>query len=244
MSEEIRTVLVASGSGTDANAVMTAYRKGQLLPQCEIVSLLSTKAGVGCPEKAVAHNIPSHVILRHGMFEPEDGGDARKKTQEDFESEVSQWLWDNEVQLVFLLGCIHRMPANCLACGSGRLVMMYNIHPADPLAHGGQGMYGLEPHKHVLAEILDWITRGQRREEDKFFTYPTVHRVTVGYDQGSALLAVAVPVPPSLIYEAQTDLEQAATKLQQVVLPHEHLMLPAAVNLACHQLMAGLGGWA
>jgi len=234
--DKVRIGLVASGSGTDANAVMTAYRNGQLLPECEVVSLLATKAGAGCLDRATALNISMHIIERYGMFEPDDGSGACQKTQADFESQVSKWLWDNEIQLVFLLGCIHRMPTNCLV--RGELVEMFNIHPADPEAHGGEGMYGLAVHKHVLANLLDRISRGMADlEADQFFTYPVVHRVTANYDQGLSLMEVAVPIPASIIIRAQTDLASAAKELQQVVLPIEHLMLPAAVNIAARLIL-------
>ncbi|MFA6215335.1 MAG: hypothetical protein WC768_02090 [Patescibacteria group bacterium] len=55
MNDTIRFAIVASGGGTGANAVMTAYRKKQLLPECEIVELLVTKAGADCLKKAEAH---------------------------------------------------------------------------------------------------------------------------------------------------------------------------------------------
>jgi len=240
MSKKVRTGLVASGSGTDANSVMAAYRAGQLLPECEIVGLLSTKADAGCLDKAAAHQIPTAVIERYGIFHDDKLDRNRKKTQKDFESEVSKWFWDNEIHLVFLLGCIHRMPTDCLAPHIGRIVAMLNIHPADPKAHGGQGMYGLEPHEHVLAEILDCLKRGQANlDADWFFTYPTVHRVTTGYDQGSLLMQVAVPIPKGIIIDAERNLAGAAQALQKVVLPVEHLMLPAAVNIAVRLILDG-----
>ncbi len=225
MQEKIKIGLVASGGGTDANSVMVAFRNGQLLSECDIVGLLSTKADAGCLEKAAAHDIPTRVIERHGRPVPGKG-------QADFEAEVSQWFLENEIQLVFLLGCIHRMPTNCWLKDHSARVVMYNIHPALPREHGGKGMYGLKPHKHVLAEVIDRLDRGQASPGEHFFTFPTVHEVTSEYDQGGVLLQAAVPIPSLLIGQARTDLEAAAKKLQDIVLPIEHLMLPTAVNIA------------
>lgn len=166
--------------------------------------------------------------------------------QNDFEIAVSYWLAVNEIRLVFLLGCIHRMPADCIG-KDGRSIVMYNIHPADPLAHGGQGMYGLAPHRHVLAEILDQITREQKGIEEEFFTWPTVHEVTAEYDQGSPLLTHAVRISTAIIEKAQElqragqPLDEAAKMLQALVLPCEHLLLPAAVNLACQRILVAKG---
>lgn len=56
MSEKIRLGLVASGSGTDANAIMEAYRKGRI-NRAEPVILISTKTGAGCIDKAKANGV-------------------------------------------------------------------------------------------------------------------------------------------------------------------------------------------
>lgn len=101
-------------------------------------------------------------------------------------------------------------------------------------------MYGLEPHKRVLANIQDLIARERAGHKDKFFTYPTVHEVTAKYDAGDALLVAAVPIPffiiEGLVRKAFT-LEEAAKSLQRYVLPYEWQMLPLAVNLAAKRIM-------
>jgi len=43
----VNLVLIASGGGTDANAVMAAYNAG-FISNCKIVGLFSTVAGAGC----------------------------------------------------------------------------------------------------------------------------------------------------------------------------------------------------
>ena len=215
----IRVVLVASGNGTDASAVMSAFKARQLIVRCQVVALLSTKPGAGCLQLAEGFNIPTHVIARQG------------KSEDEFASEITRWLTEGvNVQLVFLLGCIHKMPVP-----PG--IRMYNIHPADPHRHGGDKMYGLVVHQHVLTAILDEIGRGQSQLTDRFFTYPTVHEVTADYDQGLPLLIAPVEIPTAIISTAQVDLAYAATQLQKLVLPCEHLMLPVAVNLACQRLL-------
>lgn len=231
MNEKIRIALFASGGGTDADAVMAAYQEDRLMPVCKIVALVSTKTGAGCLEKAAARQIPAGVIDRQAYVST-DRVVHQRRNQEQFEQAVGQWLSENEIQMVFLLGCIHRMPTDCWLNDHSRRVVMLNIHPALPREHGGKGMYGLAVHQHVLETILDQIDRGQAEANGTFFTYPTVHRVTAAYDHGSVLMQVAVPIPPSIIQNASRDLRAAAEKLQQVVLPIEHQMLPTAVNIA------------
>jgi folate-dependent phosphoribosylglycinamide formyltransferase PurN len=55
-NRKVKTVLIASGGGTDANAIMEAYRVG-FIPNIELVGLLSTKAGAGCLDKAKNNSI-------------------------------------------------------------------------------------------------------------------------------------------------------------------------------------------
>lgn len=215
MSErKVRVVLVASGSGTDANSVMADPP-----PNGEIMALLSTVEGAGCLEKARAHGIECGTIARDG------------KAWEEFEREVTNWITSFKTEAVFLLGCIHLMP---LIPG----VLMWNIHPACPRKHGGRAMHGLEPHKHVLAEIVDEIKRGMAKATDRFFTHPTVHEANAKFDQGEWFLRGHIEVPRTCVELAMNgQLEEAAKGLQKEVLPYEWLMLPAAVRMACRKIL-------
>ncbi len=117
---------------------------------------------------------------------------------------------------------------------------MYNIHPADTYAHGGQGMYGLQVHGHVLQTVLDLIRRGKKcLEKDRFSTYPTVHEVTPRLDDGQPLLRGTVEIPRPILkrlHEEEITLTQAATELREVVLPYEWQMLLVAVRMAARRL--------
>ena len=76
---------------------------------------------------------------------------------------------------------------------------IYNIHPADPANHGGDKMYGLAVHEHVLEEIKDQIHRGKKKFMDHFYTYPTVHEVTLDFDGGDMILRQAVLIPAAIV---------------------------------------------
>ncbi len=117
---------------------------------------------------------------------------------------------------------------------------MYNIHPADPYRHGGDHMYGLAVHEHVLEEIRDRLYRGRQELSRPCYTYPTVHEAVWEYDGGDLLLRQAVRIPPQLIhdyYYGLISLQEAAQALQKVVLPYEWLMLPAAVRMAARRIL-------
>lgn len=213
-------MLVASGSGTDANAIMRSWRNG-CIPEVENIYLVSTKKGVGCLDMARKSRVRSFTI-------PWKTYSLAHMNEEKFNGELTQKCVQLEVDLVFLVGCVHKVKPVML-------YRTYNIHPADPVKHGGLHMYGLDVHEHVLAEIKDLIWRGKATAEQQFYTYPTVHEIDEQYDHGAPLLAAAVPIPKRLIQELVANmkpLKELAGDLQQHVLPFEWAMLPGAVRLA------------
>lgn len=219
--ERIRLALIASGSGTDADSIMAAWDQG-CLPEILPPLLISTKKDAGCLEKARRHGVESRVVDYRSFTDPDR-----------FNEEMTRVLRSYAIELVFLVGCIHKIyPVEGIP--------QYNIHPADPVAHGGDKMYGLAVHRHVLEEIIDLLSRGKKTLKDPFYTYPTVHEATWDYDGGDMLLRQAVRIPPDLIrevYEGKKEILEAAQALQQLVLPYEWLMLPAAVRMAARRIL-------
>jgi phosphoribosylglycinamide formyltransferase-1 len=221
--EKVNTVLIASGSGTDADAIMKAYKAG-FIPGIDLKALISTKSGAGCLEKAKALGVPIKVIDR-----------SKYSSITHFNMPVSNFLMEVKAELVFLVGCIVKIYPIPIEIGE---VAMYNIHPADPHKYGGNGMYGLEVHRRVIRDIIDRIKRGKVKPEDRFFTYPTIHEVVMDYDSGEPFLQAKVEVPTEIIFDAlkavtdEKSIDVVAGKLQQVVLPNEWIMLPAAVEMA------------
>ena len=224
MTKKVNTVLIASGSGTDADSIMKAYVAGSI-PNINLTALISTKPGVGCLDKAKALGMPTKVI------------DRKKYADiESFNWVVNGSLTEVKTELVFLVGCIIKIfPING--------IRMYNIHPACPHKHGGLGMYGLEVHRRVLLEICDQIKRGKAKVNDRFFTLPTIHEVVTDYDSGEPFAQLKVEIPIEIIIDmlkgrgSMDSLDAAASKLQQVVLPYEWLMLPFAVQAAAKKII-------
>jgi folate-dependent phosphoribosylglycinamide formyltransferase PurN len=116
----------------------------------------------------------------------------------------------------------------------------YNIHPANTKKHGGNTMYGLKVHRHVLQSILDKIERGWKKPTDRFFTQITVHEVTAEHDQGQVFLTHEVEIPRNIIerlLKGTLHLGRASEMLQKHVLPKEWKLLPFAVSLAAQKVM-------
>lgn len=220
-------ILVASGSGTDADAVMKAKAKGGCLPEHVTISaLVSTKEGAGCIEKAARREVPPVIINRKSM-KAEEFYDRLEKIVDLFGAKFA-----------FFLGCIVK----------ARIIPgidMYNIHPHDPELHGGSGLYGLEPHIHFLERSADLVSRGRKKMgRDRFYAYPTVHEIEEEYDTGHMLLRQAVLIPDKFIVdyiEGKRDTEAIAGDLQQFILRFEWRMLPLAVELAVMRIIAREG---
>lgn len=222
--KRVNVALIASGSGTDADAIMKAGQFGRI-PYANIKVLISTKPGAGCLDKANSLNIQTKVIEHNS-----------RRSLDDFNAELAIFLKENDIELVFLVGCIVKIYPI-------KGVIMYNIHPADPHKHGGDYMYDLKVHSHVILEINDMIRRGKVKGTDKFYTYPTVHEAVMEYDAGDILLQAAVEIPPEIINgyggsdHRPDTLKMFASELQRHVLPYEWIMLPTAVQMAAKKIL-------
>jgi phosphoribosylglycinamide formyltransferase 1 len=220
---KIKLALIASGSGTDADSIMKAHADG-FTPNVEIVGLISTKENAGCLQKALLRNIPAYLVSYKNS--------ERISGRSDFDDRMKDALKILQAELVFLVGCIHRIPMI-------PSIRIYNIHPAEPHDHGGDGMYGSKVHEHVLERIKDQIKRGLQGPSTRFFTYPTVHEVSLEYDRGETLLSAAIEIPQEMVnsYIAGNHPGDQIAKLQKLVLKYEWIMLPAAVRMAAEKLL-------
>jgi len=223
MEEGINAGIIASGGGTDANAVMSAYNMG-FMPEIANLRLISTKGNAGCIGKAEIQKIKTEVI------------ECRSKQEvPDFNLRLNQYIKDQNIQLLILAGCVWELY-------SIEGVLMINIHPADTGKHGGRHMYGLTVHERVVSEVMDMIYREVAKPEDDFETCVTVHEVGIPIDQGPVVMRAPVKIPKEIIMELHAGaltLKEAAEKLQKHVLEYEWIFLPAAVRAAARNLISG-----
>lgn len=223
----VNLMLIASGGGTDANAIMNAWREQWILEVGNII-LVSTRAGAGCLEKAKSNQVEAFTLIPPSI--PLANGQDKHR----YQNELADLAREHEIGLIFLVGCVVVLPN--IGC-----IPMYNIHPADPDEHGGNKMYGLKVHEHVLSAAVDEIQRGKKGLDlDVIFTYPTVHEVTMVPDDGPPLLQGSVEIPAELLrklMDGQWSLRDAAEELQKLVLPYEWMMLPTAVRMAAARIL-------
>lgn len=161
-----RVAVLVSGGGTNLQALIDAWQRGEL-PDAKLVAVLSSRQEAGALRRAEAAGIPARVVERR-TFENADAYDAA----------LVEALALHRAEVVVLAGFMTILGPHMLKAYDNRIV---NVHPALLPAFGGRGFYGLRVHAAALA-------RGVK------LTGATVHLVNDVVDGGRILAQKAVPV--------------------------------------------------
>ena len=196
----VPVALFASGSGSNVAALLDHRYTGAARP--DFRCLIGNNSGAGAMALARGRGLAAYHVSSRTHPQPRE-----------FAARLREILCCHEVELIVMAGYLKRLPAELVRCWRGRIL---NIHPALLPRHGGAGMYGLAPHRAVLAA-------GERE------TGVTVHWVTEEYDAGPVLMQRAVAVQP----------EDTAETLARRVLAVEHDTYWRAVEQAAAELAAG-----
>lgn len=134
MEEGTRTraqiAVLASGSGSNAEAILSHFSKGTGAEVGEVVWVATNRKEAGVRERATRFGVPeSHV--------PKSDIEAGALLSE---------LRARGVDWVVLAGFLLKVPGDVCAAFEGRMV---NIHPALLPKYGGAGMYGMNVHRAV-----------------------------------------------------------------------------------------------
>ncbi|HEY6455295.1 MAG TPA: phosphoribosylglycinamide formyltransferase [Steroidobacteraceae bacterium] len=157
--------VLASGEGTTLQAVLDACASGRLAARVAVV--ISNNAAAGALRRARGAGVPT----RHLSAASAGGAGAQDQA-------LSKTLVEFAPDLVLLAGYMKRLGPLTLAHFAGRII---NTHPALLPQFGGQGMYGLNVHRAVLAAGLK-------------MSGASVHWVDENYDTGAVIAQVRVPV--------------------------------------------------
>ena len=125
-----RIVVLASGSGSNAEAIATFFADRD--DAC-VVAIVSDRKHAGVHARAERLGIPSAFVGRRGREAP--GG-------------LLAAVREYDPDLIALAGYLRLVPADVLAAYPERVV---NIHPALLPEYGGPGMYGGHVHAAVVA---------------------------------------------------------------------------------------------
>lgn len=170
--KKIKIGILASGGGTNAQAIIDASQDGILAGYVEVVVIISNNSKAGVLDRAGKHGIPCFHI-------------SERRYGKNTELMFMMTLRQCEVDIIVLAGYMKKMTPGIVDMFSGKII---NIHPSLLPKHGGEGMYGLKVHESVL-KAKDTLTG------------VTVHVVDNAYDTGRILDQVSIPVPEGIIAE-------------------------------------------
>jgi phosphoribosylglycinamide formyltransferase-1 len=175
MSEvrELRMAILASGSGSNAEAILKQCREGAL-PARPMV-LVSNNPDAFALTRAKQYDLPA-LVANHR--------DHRRRSAH--EQRIIELLQPFDVELIVLAGYMRIVTATLIDAFHGRrspgLPGVINIHPADTAQY--QGAHGYEYAMGLLPESPE------RLEETKI----TVHFVDTGVDTGPVIAQRPVPI--------------------------------------------------
>ncbi|MBI5869193.1 MAG: phosphoribosylglycinamide formyltransferase [candidate division Zixibacteria bacterium] len=164
----LRLAILASGSGTNLQAVLDQIAEGKLAADVAVV---------------ISNNSDSQALERARKVGIEAVHWSEKKagSPAQFSSGLLEMLQHHRIDLVVLAGYMKLVPIEVVRAFHGRII---NIHPALLPKYGGPGFYGMRVHEAVIAA-------GEKQSG------ATVHFVDAEYDHGSVLMQREVPVLPN-----------------------------------------------
>lgn len=135
----IKIAILASGSGTNAENIISYFRDHSGI---EVSLILSNRPEAYVLERARKNKIHSEVFSKNEM----ETSDAVLKILDGY-----------KIDFIVLAGFLLRIPDSILKAYPGRII---NIHPALLPKYGGKGMYGDKVHEAVVSagEIESGIT--------------------------------------------------------------------------------------
>ena len=158
--------VMVSGGGTNLQAIMDKINNGAL-PDCQIVTVVSSNPNAYALERARINNIPSKVISRKDFSSIEDYDDA-----------LLAHMRSHDVQLVVLAGFLSQLGEKFVNAYKNAII---NVHTSLIPSFCGKGYYGIIPHQKAL-------------EYGVKVTGATTHFVDLEYDSGPIILQKAVEV--------------------------------------------------
>jgi phosphoribosylglycinamide formyltransferase-1 len=163
----IGIAVLASHEGTTLQAVLDACADGAI--PARVVAVVSNNADAGALRRARAAGVPAHHLSSRTHPEPAD-----------LDAALCRALVASHADVVLLAGYMKKLGPAVLERFRGRIL---NTHPALLPKFGGQGMYGANVHRAVLAA-------GEKTSG------ATVHVVTEEYDAGPIVAQAEVAVLP------------------------------------------------
>ena len=160
----LRVAVLASGRGSNLQAIIDAIETGQV--QAQIVAVLSNKREAVALERARKHGL-TDIFVDPKPFA------GRPDSREAYDRAVLEILQQHDVELVLLAGYMKIVTAVLVNAYANR---MMNIHPS---------LLPSFPGLDVQKKAIDWGCK---------LAGCTVHFVTEGVDEGPIIIQAAVPI--------------------------------------------------
>jgi len=125
-----RIVILASGSGTNAEAIVNYFSQSSRI---EVVHILSNRKDAFVLKRADSLKISSSSFSFTDLYE---------------NGSVMETLIKLAPDLIVLAGFLWLLPADIISVFAGKII---NIHPALLPKFGGKGMYGARVHEAVIS---------------------------------------------------------------------------------------------
>ena len=135
MCEKVRIAVLASGGGTNLQALIDAERSGKI-QNGEIALVICNRKSAYAAERARLAGIRAEIVTRK-----ECGG------QEGFEARMTELFEEENIELIVLAGFLNILTSDFVRRYDHRIV---NIHPSLIPAFCGEGFYGIVPHEAAL----------------------------------------------------------------------------------------------
>ncbi|MFX0059300.1 MAG: phosphoribosylglycinamide formyltransferase [Candidatus Hodarchaeota archaeon] len=161
---KVKIGAIASGSGSNFEAILQACENGILKEKATVKVLICNKPGAFCMERAKNHNIPFVLIESDKYLE---------QPREDFDQMMIDVLKEYECELIVLVGYMRLVSQKFIKAFKGNVM---NIHPA--LLPSFKGM-------HAHRDALEYGVK---------VSGCTVHFVDNLSDHGPIIIQKCVPV--------------------------------------------------
>lgn len=161
----MKIVVLASGEGSNFEAIVEAAKRGQL--DAEVVGLLTNRSGAKVMERARRLGIPCAAIAP-----------AEYSTAAGWNQALLRYISGWQPEWIVLAGFTGLIGPALLAAFPSRVV---NSHPSLLPKFGGKGMYGMRVHEAVL-----------RAKETE--TGVTVHLLNEHFDEGPIIAQERIPI--------------------------------------------------
>ena len=194
-SGKVNILVLVSGGGTNLQALIEAEKKNAY--NGKIILVISDREGVYALERANITGIPA-IAEKPNFRLP------KPERRLDLSNRILHHCREKDIGLIVHAGFLSILSGDIVEEYSGKMI---NIHPSLLPKYGGQGMYGENVHKAVLAA-------GETESGC------TVHYVSAGIDEGPIILQRKVPVLPG----------DTVDSLAKRIMKEEHIALVEAVS--------------